>query len=112
MKPRLRLPLVLLTSLLLGACSSMQLQAGRDFDPSAVSARLERGVSDKAQVQSWLGAPAGTGVAVESNGERFDEWTYYYASGRLDSSARNHLKFLQIKFDAQGIVRAYNWSSD
>ena len=63
------------------------------------------------QVRAWLGAPTGTGISVDAGGERLDEWTYYSASGRLPDMAGAKVKYLQIKFDKQGIVRGFNWST-
>jgi len=102
-----RIAAILLVSLL-AACSTVRV--GQDFDLRAFETRIERGVSTQTQVRTWLGAPTGTGVSVDTGGERFDEWTYYSASGRLPDMAGAKVKMLQIKFDKQGIVRAYNWS--
>jgi hypothetical protein len=52
------------------------------------------------------------GVAVETSGDRYEEWTYYQGEGHLPSLADARLKMLQIKFDQQGLVRAYRWSGD
>ena len=54
-------------------------------------------------------APNGSGVTVQTDGERYDEWTYYYGEGRV-SGGDARLKILQIKFDKGGAVRGYNWS--
>jgi hypothetical protein len=63
-------------------------------------------------VRKWLGAPAGVGVSVESTGERHEQWNYYYGKGRFPTMADARLDVLQIKFDQQGVVRAYNWSGE
>ena len=102
-----RIAAVLLISLL-AACSTVRV--GQDFDLRAFETRIERGVSTQNQVRAWLGVPTGTGVSVDTGGERFEEWTYYSASGRLPDMAGAKGKMLQIKFDKQGIVRGYNWS--
>jgi len=94
---------------LLAACSTIQ--AGRDFDVRTFETKIERGISTQNQVRTWLGAPAGTGVNVDTGGERFDEWTYYFASGKLPDMSGAKIKILQVKFDKQGIVRGYNWST-
>ena len=104
----LRTLLISLIVLLLAACSTVQV--GQDFDLRTFETRIERGVTTQDQVRVWLGAPAGTGVNMDASGERFDEWTYYSASGRLPDMAGAKVKYLQIKFDKQGIVRAFNWS--
>ena len=107
-----RIPYIVAITLfvsLLSACGSIQ--AGRDFDARTFEAKIERGVSTQSQVRTWLGAPSGTGVTVDTGGERFDEWTYYFASGKLPDMSGARVKLLQIKFDQHGIVRGYNWSS-
>lgn len=95
-------------TLLFAACSTVQV--GQNFDLHAFETKINRGVSTQDQVRAWLGAPTSTGVNVDTSGERFDEWTYYSASGRLPDMAGARVKTLQIKFDKQGIVRGYNWS--
>lgn len=94
---------------MLAACGTVQV--GQDFDIRAFEAKIERGISTRNQVHAWLGKPAGTGISVDTGGERFDEWTYYFASGKLPGMAGAKVKMLQIKFDGQGIVRGYNWST-
>lgn len=93
---------------MLAACGTVQV--GHDFDLHAFESKIERGVSTQNQVRAWLGAPAGTGINVGTDGERHEEWTYYSASGRLPDVAGARVKMLQIKFDKQGVVRGYNWS--
>lgn len=103
----LRIAAVLLIPML-AACSTVHV--GHDFDLHTFEARVERGVSTQSQVRAWLGAPTGTGVSVDAGGERYEEWTYYSASGRMADLEGATVKMLQIKFDRQGVVRAYNWS--
>jgi len=93
---------------LLGACSSIQV--GRNFDANTFESRVERGVTTQNQVRAWLGEPIGSGVSVDTGGERYDEWMYYFASGRLPDMAGAAVKILQIKFDKQGVMRGYSWS--
>jgi outer membrane protein assembly factor BamE (lipoprotein component of BamABCDE complex) len=100
--------LALAASLALGACGSMQL--GREFDLQSFNDKVQRGATTKVDVRIWLGAPASTGVSVESNGDRFEEWTYYRGTGSLPEMSDAKLKMLRIKFDQQGVVRAYEWS--
>jgi outer membrane protein assembly factor BamE (lipoprotein component of BamABCDE complex) len=95
--------------LLLPACST---QIGRDFDLSAFDSSVRRGTTTQADVRGWLGEPGGVGMSVDSAGERFEEWSYYYAEGRFPSMSDARLKTLQIKFDQRGVVRAYNWSGE
>lgn len=107
---KFRLAVSILFLLVLAACSTVQV--GRDFDLSTFESRVQRGVTTQAQVRGWLGAPAGMGVAIDTGGERFDEWTYYYAVGQLPEMTDARLKILQIKFDRHGLVRGYNWSGE
>jgi len=94
--------------LLLSACASVQV--GHNFDLTTFQARVQRGVSTQSDVRSWLGAPNSIGVSMEPNGDRFEQWTYFTGAGDLPDLSDANLKMLQIKFDPQGVVRAYNWS--
>jgi hypothetical protein len=95
-------------ALLLAACASFQ--AGRDFDLDAFQARVQRGVTTRAEVSAWLGAPGGSGVSVEAGGERYEQWNYFHGTATTQGTEPARVKLLQVKFDAQGVVRAYNWS--
>lgn len=95
--------------LLLGACSTVTV--GHKFDLKTFTSKVERGVTTQGQVRGWLGAPESVGVVVETGGERYEEWTYYHANGRLPAMNDARLKMLQIKFDRGGVVRGYNWSA-
>ncbi len=95
--------------LILTACGSVQV--GKDFDMHTIQSKIERGVSTQNQVTAWIGAPTGTGVNMDANGESLNEWTYYFASGKLSDLSGAKVKMLQIRFDIQGIVRSYNWSN-
>jgi outer membrane protein assembly factor BamE (lipoprotein component of BamABCDE complex) len=105
---RLFVPILFLTGL--SACSTVQV--GRNFDLHAFESRVQRGETSQAQVRGWLGEPASVGEAVDTNGQRFDEWTYYYGTGQLPDMENARLKILQIKFDRSGLVRGYNWSGE
>ena len=94
---------------LLAACGTAQV--GRDFDVHSVEMKIERGITTQSQVRAWFGAPTSTGINVDTGGERFDEWTYYFASGKLPGMSNAKLKMLQVKFDKQRTVRGYNWSA-
>jgi hypothetical protein len=96
--------------LLLTSCATVEV--GHEFDLSAFDAKVQRGVTTQADVRAWLGAPTGSGVHVDSGGERFQEWTYYHGEGRLPGMKNLKVKMLQIKFDQRGVVRAYNWSGE
>lgn len=102
-----RLLTVAALATLLAACGTIRV--GVDFDPKTFEARVQRGTTTQAQVREWLGAPNGSGVTVQTDGERYDEWTYYYGEGQV-SGGDARLKILQIKFDKSGTVRGYNWS--
>ena len=95
---------------LLSACGS--LQVGGDFDLAAFQSQVRRGETTQAEVQRILGAPDGAGVSVETGGERYTQWTYYYGSGSLSGPSNARVKMLQIKFDSSGVVRAYNWTAN
>jgi outer membrane protein assembly factor BamE (lipoprotein component of BamABCDE complex) len=105
-----RISLVLLMAVVLAACGMARF--GRDFDLKVFEGKVERGTTTQSQVRGWLGEPVGIGITVDPNGERYEEWTYYYGETRLPNGADAFLKVLQIKFDRSGIVRAYNWSGD
>jgi outer membrane protein assembly factor BamE (lipoprotein component of BamABCDE complex) len=97
-------------ALLLAACSTVQF--GSDFDPRLFDSRVERGVTTREAVRSWLGVPAAQGTAVDNTGARFEEWTYYYGHGRLPNLQDARLKILQIRFDRQGRVASYSWTGE
>lgn len=96
--------------LLLSACATVEV--GREFDLAAFDAKARRGITTRAEVRTWLGAPAGVGMSVESGGERYEQWTYYHGEGRFPGIRDARVRILQIKFDQRGVVRAYNWSGD
>jgi outer membrane protein assembly factor BamE (lipoprotein component of BamABCDE complex) len=102
--------IVMLAGAMLVACSTVKV--GQNFDLNAFADKVERGVTTQNQVRGWLGAPHGVGVNVDTGGERFEEWSYYYAAGNLPAMKDLDLKLLQIKFDQYGIVRGYNWSGN
>lgn len=94
----------------MAACSSVKI--GSAFDLQSFEKNVQRGVTTREQVQTWLGAPPSRGVAVETSGEKFEQWTYYYGEGELPSLSGSKWKNLEVKFDANGVVRAYNYSSN
>ena len=102
----LRIFLLLLSALCLSACGSVKL--GRDFDAAGVAGRIEQNVTTQNQVRNWLGEPSSVGVSVATDGERLDEWAYYFAVGELGDMSAAKMKLMQIKFDKQGKVRSYN----
>jgi outer membrane protein assembly factor BamE (lipoprotein component of BamABCDE complex) len=104
-----RIAVILLSVVLFSACGTVKV--GRDFDVGVFAAKLEQGATTQSQVRSWLGEPTSVGVSLASDGERFDEWDYYYAEGEMADMSTAKVKILQIKFDKQGKVRSYNWSA-
>jgi len=94
----------------MAGCSSVKI--GSAFDLQSFEKNVQRGVTTSAQVQTWLGPPQNRGVAVETSGEKFEQWMYYYGEGQLPSLSGSKWKNLEVKFDSNGIVRAYNWSSN
>lgn len=99
-------------ALLLAVSACTTVQVGRDFDLAAFDARVRRGVTTQGDVRGWLGAPYGVGVSVDTAGERYEEWHYYYGTVRIPGSSESRVKMLQIKFDQRGVVRGYNWSGE
>jgi len=95
---------------LTASCSTIQL--GKEFDLQRFQSGVQRTVTTHAEVRAWLGEPTATGVSVDSNGRRYEEWIYYHGGGTLPAMRNASLKMLQIKFDEQGTVRAYNWSQN
>lgn len=95
---------------LLAACGTTWFHVGSDFDLNAFTSHVNRGVTTRDQVRGWLGAPNSTGVDVETSGQRYDKWNYYFAEGSLSRVSETTLKTLQIKFDAQGVVQGYELS--
>ena len=109
MKNLSRMTVLLLAVALLGACSTVKV--GRDFDVNMFAAKVEQGVTTQSTVRSWFGEPTSIGVSLATDNERFDEWSYYFAEGEMGEMSNAKIKILQIKFDKQGRVRAYNWSA-
>ncbi len=105
-----RVVLVCVGALALAACGTVQV--GHDFDVTAFEAKVQQGETTQAQVRTWLGAPANTGVAVDEHGQRNVEWTYYHGRGSLPGMADTKFKMLQVRFDSQGKVLSYSWSGE
>ena len=103
---------ILAAAVALGTAACSTVEFGRNYDLRTFETNVQRGSTTQTQVRGWLGAPNSTGVVVDTNGDRYQEWTYYYGHGRLPNMVDAQLKVLQIKFDDLGVVRAYNWSGD
>jgi outer membrane protein assembly factor BamE (lipoprotein component of BamABCDE complex) len=104
-----RVAIILLAILLLTACAAVKV--GRDFDVGVFAAKIEYGVTTQSMVRSWLGEPSSVGISMATDGERFDEWDYFFAEGEMPDMSAAKVKILQVKFDKQGKVRAYNWTA-
>jgi outer membrane protein assembly factor BamE (lipoprotein component of BamABCDE complex) len=104
-----RFTVILLSVLLLSACGTVKM--GRDFDVGIFAAKIERNATTQAQVRTWMGEPTSVGVSLDTDGQRYDEWAYYFAEGELRDMSAAKVKILQIKFDKQGKVTSYNWSA-
>lgn len=104
-----RITFIVLTTLFISACGTVKF--GQDFDVGTFTTQVEQNVTTQAQVRSWLGEPTSEGISLESDGERYDEWAYYFAEGDLPDMSAAKVKILQIKFDKQSIVRSFNWTT-
>lgn len=93
---------------MLTACGTVQM--GRDFNVKGFEEIVGMAEMSKAQVQELLGAPEGTGITVDKDGVRLDEWLYFYGTGQLPSMSDTTIKTLQIRFKKDGMVQSYNWS--
>ncbi|MBI5918593.1 MAG: outer membrane protein assembly factor BamE [Nitrosomonadales bacterium] len=94
----------------LAGCGAATVRIGNDFDAQSVVRQIKAGVTTKAQIRQWLGEPQGAGDALEISGESYEQWTYFYGSGRIPNMSKPTVKTFQIKFDQAGVVRAFNWS--
>ncbi|MDD4930365.1 MAG: outer membrane protein assembly factor BamE [Gallionella sp.] len=103
--------LILMFAAFLVGCSATAFRVGSDFDVKIFTGKVARGVTTKSQVSAWLGSPSGTGGVVEVDGTRFDEWTYYFAAGNMSNLSGTEVKTLQIKFDSDGVVQGYHWTT-
>ncbi len=86
------------------------MQVGRDFNVDGFESIVKVGHTTRAQVQKLLGEPKSTGVYINLDGERYQEWLYFYGTARAPRMQNAQLKMLQIRFDNSGILRSYNWS--
>lgn len=109
-KNLLRRLAIVATAAVLGACATMNV--GRDFNYGDFVSRAKQGETTREQVKEWLGPPAGTGMVLEADGAKNDQWTYYHGSGKLPSGSETRFKLLQIKFSAAGKLMSYTWSGD
>ncbi len=77
----------------LGSCGTVKM--GRDFEVRDFASKIEQGVTTQNMVRSWLGEPTSTGESLATDGERFDEWAYYFAEGELSDMSTAKVKILQ-----------------
>lgn len=108
-KSRVIQDFLLFTVLFLTACGSIQI--GRDFDVNAFEKMAKVGETSKVQVRGILGKPKSSGISINRDGERLVEWVYFYATGQISAMDDAGLKILQIRFQQNGKLRSYNWSS-
>lgn len=76
---------------------------------AAIEAKLKRNATNQLQVHTLLGAPHAVGASVDTTGVRYEEWLYYLGANGAPGTRRDGAATLEIKFDRQGIVRAYRW---
>lgn len=105
----IRLSAIAFFALLLTACANFQV--GHDFDVGMFATKIQPGVTTEADVRAWLGDPSGTGISMEADGKRYDQWNYYYAEGNVSNMNKTKMKILQVKFGKDGKVYSYNWSA-
>ena len=99
----------LLIALILTGCGSIQI--GRDFNVTSFENMAKVGETSKAQVREVLGPPKSLGLSINRDGERLEEWVYFYATGKVSAMEDAGLKILQIRFQQNGKLRSYNWSN-
>ncbi len=104
----MRIALVLVLLLALAACAP--LRVGQAFDPEPFVSQVVRGKTSAQQVLAWLGPPSARGEITDADGRRFTRWLYYYGEGRLPRLADLRFRILEIHFDMDGKVAAYNWT--
>ncbi|HKJ70817.1 MAG TPA: hypothetical protein VKA55_03610 [Gammaproteobacteria bacterium] len=97
-------------ALLLGGCASVDI--GKDFDLRTFEQRVQVGETQRTDVRRWLGEPVSTGQVVRPDGSRLEEWSYYHGTGRMPRMDNARLKYLEIRFRADGTVDSYKWSGE
>jgi len=101
-------------AVVLGACAgapamSPSPPAAVRIDFAAIEAKLKRNTTNQLHVHTLLGAPHAVGASVDTTGVRYEEWLYYLGTNGAARARRDGAATLEIKFDRQGIVRAYRW---
>jgi len=105
-----KLIFILISFITLISCSTVHI--GQDFKLHTFTSHAELGKTKKEQVLNWLGKPMSTGISQKADGERLDEWNYFYGTGQLPSMEDAKIKTLQIRFDNSGTLRSYNWTGN
>lgn len=87
-------------------CTTIQI--GKNFKLQSFTSNAELGKTNKQQVIKWLGKPMSTGVALKADGQRLDEWSYFYGTGNLPNMENAKIKTLQIRFNNKDVLHSYN----
>lgn len=99
--------LTAIAAVVLSGCANIQF--GHDFELSRFTTQVQHDVTTQQQVLTWLGPPASTGIVVDTDGERFQRWMYYHGTGKLTRMDDAAIKTLEIQFNADNVVKSYNW---
>ncbi len=99
----------ILLLLALGLLSACSIKLGQPFDLNRFADNVEHGNTTQVQVLQWLGEPQRRGIVVNAQGEELSRWMYYYGEGKLSAMNQAKLKTLEVQFDRQGTVKAFNW---
>ena len=90
-------------------CTTIQI--GQNFKLHTFINNAEPDKIYKNQVIKWLGKPMSTGIALEADGQRLSEWSYFYGTGKLPKMEKAKIKTLQIRFNDKGVLHSYNSTS-
>jgi len=103
---------LVLVTLTIGACGTIEIQAGNRFNPALLEQSLRAGVSTQDEVQAVLGQPYGRGRALMPfhEAER-TVWTYFYERGSIDmsSSQMTDRRIYLFVFMADDRLDGYMW---
>lgn len=78
---------LVLVTLTVGGCGTVEIQAGKRFNPALLEQSLRAGVSTPDEVQAALGEHYGRGRALMPFHEtERTVWTYFYERGTIDMS--------------------------
>jgi hypothetical protein len=93
--------LAVVLALVASACSA--LQVGHEF-PSPSTAQIKNNVTDKAALRAMFGEPYQVGL---DNGDQ--TWRWFFAQR---SSSDTITKDLTVRFNANGTVKSYSFTSN